>query len=130
MPTGWRRRPPRRRFRPTTDEAAAKAFIYRHGAEAFADGALIDWARSGDSPDDTARATRVTLPERWSAPALPVRGADVVALGVPVGTGRRAHRCRISRNGGSAPAIPDDADRVRAKLEELARGELKARRDA
>jgi poly(A) polymerase len=116
-------------FRPETGEAAAKAFIYRHGAQAFADGALLDWARSGNSPSDKARVAHATLPEHWSAPQLPVRGADVVALGVPVGPG-------VGRVVAGFEAwwigagYPDDAGRVHAKLEELARGELQARRDA
>jgi poly(A) polymerase len=116
-------------FDPRTDEAAAKAFIYRHGAKAFTDGALIDWARSADEADDKARADRVSLPERWSAPALPVRGADVVALGVPVGpsVGRIVASFEKWWIGAG---YPEDPRRVRAKLEELARGELKARRDA
>ena len=60
---------------------------------------------------------------------MPVRGADVVALGVPVGPG-------VGRVVAGFEAwwigagYPDDAGRLRAKLEELARGELKARRDA
>jgi poly(A) polymerase len=116
-------------FDPSTDEAAAKAFIYRHGAKAFADGALIDWARSADEADDKARANRVTLPERWSAPALPVRGADVVALGVPVGPSIGRIVAGFEKWWMGA-GYPDAPERVRAKLEELARGELKARRDA
>ncbi len=116
-------------FDPRTDEAAAKAFIYRHGAKAFTDGALIDWARSADEADDKARADRVSLPARWSAPALPVRGADVVALGVPVGpsVGRIVASFEKWWIGAG---YPEDPGHVRAKLEELARGELKARRDA
>jgi poly(A) polymerase len=116
-------------FDPRTDEAVAKAFIYRHGAKAFADGALIDWARSADEADDKARANRVTLPERWSAPALPVRGADVVALGVPVGPSIGRIVAGFEKWWMGA-GYPDAPERVRAKLEELARGELKARRDA
>jgi poly(A) polymerase len=72
-------------FDPTAGEREAQAFLYRHGAQAFVDGALMDWARSGERADSAARARRVRLPERWQAPSLPVRGADVIALGVPAG---------------------------------------------
>ncbi|MEO8421678.1 MAG: CCA tRNA nucleotidyltransferase [Hyphomicrobium sp.] len=115
-------------FQPKAGEAIAKAFIYRHGAQTFTDGALLAWARSGDGPTDPGRIAHATLPERWSAPALPVRGADVVALGVPAGPG-------VGRVVAGFEAwwmgagYPEDAGRVRAKLEELARGELQARRD-
>jgi poly(A) polymerase len=116
-------------FDPKTDEAAAKASIYRHGAQTFVDAALIDWARSGDSPRDPARTARVTLPARWTAPQLPVRGADVVALGVA--TGPAVGRVVADfEEWWIAAGFPSDAGPVRDKLEELARGELQARRDA
>ena len=116
-------------FDPRTEEAAAKVFIYRQGARAFVDGALVDWARSGDAPTDPARVARVTLPERWSTPQLPVRGADVVALGVPAGPAVGRVMARFEEWWIGA-GYPQAAGELRAKLEELARGELTARRDA
>ena len=47
-------------FSPASPEREAQGFIYRHGAEAFVDGALMAWAGSGDAPADAARAQRVT----------------------------------------------------------------------
>lgn len=76
---------PDRAFDPAVPEQEARAFLYRHGAETFADAALLAWARSADAPGDQARRVRTALPARWQPPALPVRGADVVALGVPAG---------------------------------------------
>jgi poly(A) polymerase len=116
-------------FDPKTDEAAAKTFMYRHGAQAFLDGALIAWSRSSDSPRDADRAARVKLPERWTAPPLPVRGADVVALGVPAGPGV-GRVVRAFEEWWIDGGFPSEPGRIRAKLQELARGELKARRDA
>ncbi len=72
-------------FEPSSVERTAQAYIYRYGAQAFVDGALMAWVRSGDDPDNEARRKRVTLAERWQAPALPVRGADVLELGVAPG---------------------------------------------
>ena len=74
-----------RAFDPASSEAEAKAFLYRHGTEAFTDGALIAWARSGNGAKDALRRKRAELPARWAAPELPIRGADVLALGVPPG---------------------------------------------
>lgn len=70
---------------PATPEIEAKAFLYRHGAEAFSDGVLLTWASSTASPADTAHRHRLELPLRWTPPPLPVRGADVMGLGVPAG---------------------------------------------
>lgn len=114
---------------PRREERAAKEYIYRNGATAFTDAALVDWARSSAEVDDRARTERATLPERWSAPQLPVRGADVVALGVPAGpaVGRVV---ADFEDWWIAAGFPTDAGSVRAKLEELARGELTGRRGA
>ena len=125
-----RRRPPRRGLRP---DAPAKRPPRRSSIGTEPRRLPTVRCSTGraraTTPDDKARAAHVTLPERWSAPQLPVRGADVVALGVPAGPG-------VGRVVAGFEAwwigagYPDDAARVRAKLEELARGELKARRDA
>ncbi len=72
-------------FDPQSPETAAQAFLYRHGAEAFRDGVLLAWARSNDAPDNEARRSRATLAERWTPPELPIRGADVLELGVKPG---------------------------------------------
>ena len=76
---------PDRGFDPAQPESEAKAFIYRHDAETFRDGALLAWARSGAPPDDAARQERYLLPARWQAPELPVRGSDVMEAGIAEG---------------------------------------------
>lgn len=116
-------------FDPRSDEAAAMSFIYRHGPDAFVDGALLDWARSRDDAGDEARAQRIGLPARWKAPKLPVRGADVIALGVAAGpaVGRIVS---AFEEWWIAAGFPMDESRAGEKLKELTRGELSARRDA
>jgi poly(A) polymerase len=76
---------PDRGFDPAEPEREAKAFIYRHDAETFRDGALLAWARSGAAPDDPARRERYLLPTRWHAPELPVRGSNVIEAGIAEG---------------------------------------------
>ncbi|WP_439543057.1 CCA tRNA nucleotidyltransferase [Hyphomicrobium sp.] len=70
---------------PSADEKTARAFIYRLGAEAFRDGVLLAWSRSDAAPDCERWRGRFTLPERWTAPALPVRGADLLSRGLAQG---------------------------------------------
>jgi poly(A) polymerase len=109
-----------RAFDPRVGESEAQAFLYRHGAQAFVDGALMDWVRSGDAPGTPARAERVRLPERWQAPELPVRGADVLELGVPPGpaVGRVMAAFESWWIGEGFPSNPK---KVADKLKELAR---------
>jgi poly(A) polymerase len=106
---------------PASDEREAQGFIYRHGAQAFADGALMAWASSGDGPDDEASAQRVRLPERWQAPELPLRGADVLALGVQSGpeVGRVIAAFEAWWIAEGFPVAPE---RAKQKLGELVRG--------
>jgi poly(A) polymerase len=110
-----------RGFDPATPEHAAKTFLYRHGPEAYREAGLLAWARASDPPEDAARRRRLALPERWRAPQLPVRGADVLALGVPPGP-------EVGRILADVEAwwieagFPSDEERVRAALAERARG--------
>jgi poly(A) polymerase len=116
-------------FAPHAGEEAAKAFIYRHGARAFEAGALMDWARSADAPQNVTRVRHVKLPERWTAPVLPVRGADVVALGITAGPAVGRIVAKFEEWWVSA-GFPAEEALIRAKVEELARGESKSRRNA
>jgi poly(A) polymerase len=107
-------------FDPQVAETDAQAFIYRHGVQAFVDGALMDWARSRDPADKAARGERVRLAERWSAPELPVRGADVLARGVKPGpdVGRVIAAFEAWW---IAEGYPCDPKKIADKLDELVR---------
>jgi poly(A) polymerase len=107
-------------FSPASPEREAQGFIYRHGAEAFVDGALMAWAGSGDAPADAMRAQRVRLPGRWQAPELPVRGADVLELGARPGP-EVGRVISAFETWWIAQGFPADRERARAKLGELVR---------
>lgn len=72
-------------FDPASDESEARAFLYRFGVDAFRDGVLIDWARGEAAPDSPVWRARFLLPTRWTAPELPVRGADLLERGLAEG---------------------------------------------
>lgn len=72
-------------FDPASAEHDAKAFIYRHGAPAFVDGMMIAAARNGTSPTNPDFSARLGLADRWQPPSLPVRGSDIINLGIPAG---------------------------------------------
>lgn len=63
------------------DGNAAKRALYRLGSSDFARHVLLAWADSGAGPEDKAWRAALALPERWKAPAFPLRGADIMALG-------------------------------------------------
>jgi len=104
---------------PASGEHEAKAFLYRHGPGAFTDGALMDWARSSDLPNDAKRIRHVRLPQRWPVPELPVRGSDLLELGVPASQ-QVGRIIAAFEDWWIAQDFPSDPARVRAKLRELA----------
>jgi len=55
--------------------------LYRHGAQAYRDGMALAFACGDAAPDDQAWVDRARLPERWSPPAFPLTGRDVVGAG-------------------------------------------------
>ncbi len=111
---------PDKSFDPATPEREAKAFLYRHGSEAFTDGAILAWARSGDPPNHAQRLARLTLPAHWQSPALPVRGTDVMALGVAEGPAV-GQVVRAFEDWWIAEDFPADASVLAAALQRLAR---------
>ncbi len=103
---------------PSSDPQQAKIFIYRYGNEAFVDALVLNWARSGTAATEPDFKRKLTFAQRWNAPELPVRGADLLDLGVPPGPmiGKLLHEFEdwwISAN------FPDDAGLLASKLSEL-----------
>lgn len=69
-------------------EELARETLYRLGAESWRDRVLIAWARSSDatsSSDTDAWRALTTLPDRWTPPEFPLKGADLLAAGMKKG---------------------------------------------
>jgi poly(A) polymerase len=67
------------------DQATAKRRLYRLGEERYRDRLMLAWARAGQDTDPAAWRDLVTLPERWRAPAFPLKAADFIARGFSAG---------------------------------------------
>ncbi len=107
-------------FDPRTGEAKARAELYRLGPDRWVSAGLVDWARSGAGPADPDRRTRLELEQRWTIPVLPVRGADVLALGVPAGP-RVGKIVKEFEDWWIAAGFPGDAAMQQTKLRALAK---------
>jgi poly(A) polymerase len=100
------------------DDSAARALLYRLGPERFTDRVLIAWARSQAGAADGEWRALATLPQRWAAPAFPIKAADLMARGVPRGRGlgaalAQAENAWIARGFPNAPsAVAEIADAV------------------
>jgi poly(A) polymerase len=70
-------------------EPDGRRLLYRLGAQAFRDRVRLSWAAAGGEAE--AWQALLALAEGWTAPVLPVTGADVMKLGVERGpeVGRR-----------------------------------------
>jgi tRNA nucleotidyltransferase/poly(A) polymerase len=79
MAEGWRR------ISPAFGDSAAKALLYRLNAQHFTDHALLGWARSPANAHDAKWHELATLPQRWTAPEFPLKGADFMKRGVAQG---------------------------------------------
>jgi poly(A) polymerase len=66
-------------------EQDGRALLYRLGRERFTDRVLLAWSRSPQGAADHAWRELVHLPERWAAPAFPLRAADFIARGLARG---------------------------------------------
>ena len=105
---------------PATPEAAARAYLYRHGERAYREQLLMAWARAGDPPQSGAWRQRLTLPERWPVPVFPLGGADVLAENVPAGP-RVGEILRALEDWWIAGDFSTGEPALRARLRELAR---------
>ena len=77
-------------FTPPADKAARRRWVYRHGAALFRDLVLLHWAgaTAGGSPDDPVAPRTLDALTELEAPPIPefpLKGRDVLALGVPRG---------------------------------------------
>jgi poly(A) polymerase len=105
-------------FRRDTPDSSAREAVYRHGAEAARDALLLDWARSGDAAGDADWLRLLHIVGNWKAPAMPVRGADLLARGLPAGP-RIGRILAELESWWIAEGFTGDAARIEARLSEL-----------
>jgi poly(A) polymerase len=102
------------------DEAEARALLYRLGPERFTDRVLLAWARSEAGAADGAWHAMATLPQRWTAPAFPIRAAHLMARGVERGRGLGA-ALAAAEQAWIAQGFPRDKAALAAIVEQAAR---------
>jgi tRNA nucleotidyltransferase/poly(A) polymerase len=95
---------------PHIGEAGARALLYRLKPDTYADRILLAWSRSGAKANAAAWRELMTLPQRWIAPAFPLKAADFLAQGVEKGPKlgailAQAERAWISAGFPSDPAV-------------------------
>jgi poly(A) polymerase len=79
MAEGWRH------VSPALSDKEQRALLYRLGPLRFTDATLLAWARSNAGAHDAAWHDLAGLPQRWTAPAFPLKAADFMERGVEKG---------------------------------------------
>ncbi|WP_022723810.1 CCA tRNA nucleotidyltransferase [Rhodopseudomonas sp. B29] len=67
------------------DEAIAKRRLYRLGVPRFHDRMMLAWARAGRDADPAPWREVIALPQRWQAPAFPLKASDFIVRGFAEG---------------------------------------------
>jgi poly(A) polymerase len=67
------------------DEQIARRRLYRLGESRYHDRAMLAWARAGRDADPASWQHLTTLPQRWQAPAFPLKASDFIARGFSEG---------------------------------------------
>ncbi len=70
---------------PDLPEASVKEALYAMGTPAFEDAALYDWSGSDARENDRRWSRMLALPQSWTPPKFPLRGADLTKRGVAPG---------------------------------------------
>ena len=94
-------------FDPQSDAGGQRRALYRLGAERYRDVALLQAAEGLTLPDRLAQL--LALARDWTAPAFPVTGHDVTALGIPPGPRVGALLDAVERWWEAADFAPDRA---------------------
>jgi poly(A) polymerase len=67
-------------------EQDARRLLYRHGVADYRRLIMLSLARClGEATSSSGWLAALLIPQRWSAPSMPVKGADLVALGLAPG---------------------------------------------
>jgi poly(A) polymerase len=109
-----------RRVSPAAGEQCAHALLYHLGPQSFADRVLVAWARSAASATDGAWRALAALPQRWTAPAFPLKAADFMRRGVAVGPVLGA-AMRAAKDAWIAADFPADRLSIEALAERAVR---------
>jgi poly(A) polymerase len=96
-------------------ERVARTLLYLSGPVRFVDRVLVAWSRSSAGAADKEWHDFATLPQRWTAPIFPLKGADFASRGVPKGPAMGA-ALRIAEESWVAADFPEE----RAAIDEIA----------
>jgi poly(A) polymerase len=106
---------------PSAGDAAGRTLLYRLGADAYRDRALVAFARAR-MPEPAAWAALLSLPDRWTPPKLPLSGKDFLARGLEKGPALGAALKR-AEEAWIAAGFPTEPERAAAIADEVVKAQ-------
>ncbi len=70
---------------PTLSEQAQKVLLYENGQQTYRDCCLIQWALGVEDVENKDWFLLYQLPERWPIPVFPIKGKDLLGIGISSG---------------------------------------------
>jgi poly(A) polymerase len=104
---------------PSKDARALRRLLYQLGKDRFIDLLFLGAARHEDAPDIEAIKFTIEFARAWIRPTLPVKGADVMAAGVPQGEAVRRVLSAVE-DWWVAEDFPHDRDRALEQIPKAA----------
>jgi poly(A) polymerase len=103
-----------RTFSPAHGEPRARALLYLLKPESYVDCALLAWVRSQSPAHDEAWRALVQLPQRWTAPAFPIKAADFISRGMSPGPalGKALREAEQAWIGAGFPDSKNELERI------------------
>jgi poly(A) polymerase len=92
----------------------ASALLYLLKPESYVDCALLAWVRSQSPAHDEAWRALVQLPQRWTAPAFPIKAADFISRGMSPGPalGKALREAEQAWIGAGFPDSKNELERI------------------
>jgi poly(A) polymerase len=113
------------RVSPSAGEQAARTLLYRLGPQSFTDRVLIAWSRARADVADSKWRALASLPQRWAAPAFPLKAADFTRRGLAAGPALGV-AMRAAKEAWIAADFPADSGAIEAIAERAARQAVKS----
>lgn len=108
-----------RAISPALEQTQRRAALYALGREVYREHVLLNWAMDGAAADDMNWKILFELSDQWDLPDFPIKGADVVAAGVPAGP-RVGKILRNVELWWIAAGFPDNRAEIEAQIKLLA----------
>jgi poly(A) polymerase len=107
------------RVSPSAGEQAARTLLYRLGLQSFIDRVLTAWTRARADAADREWRALASLPQRWTAPAFPLKAADFTRRGLAAGPALGV-AMRAAKEAWIAADFPADSGAIEAIAERAA----------